>query len=41
MELSFSPKTITENVPIQVGFAVLQYVKLKMFEFYYDWLKNI
>ena len=40
IELSFNPKCITEYVPIQVGFAVLQYAKLRMLEFYYDCLRQ-
>ena len=36
IELSFNPKCITENVPIQVGFAVLQYANFRMLKFYYD-----
>ena len=40
IELSFNPKTITENFPIQVGFAVLQYAKLRMLEFYYNCLRK-
>ena len=26
------------NLPIQIGFAILQYAKLKMLEWYYDFL---
>ena len=40
IELSFNPKCITENVSIQVVFAVLQYSKLRMLEFYYNCLRN-
>ena len=29
-------KTIKLNLPIQVGFFVYQYAKLRMFQFYYD-----
>ena len=40
IELSFNPKCITENVPIQVGFVVLQYAKLRMLKIYYDCLRQ-
>ena len=32
------PTTITYDLPIQIGFMVYQYVKLKMLRFYYDFL---
>ena len=31
-------KTIKLNLPIQVGFFVYQYAKLRMLQFYYDFL---
>ena len=32
LEISFNRKCVTKNVPIQVGFAVLQYAKLRILE---------
>jgi hypothetical protein len=37
-ELSLKKKKIIQDTAIQVGFAVLQYAKLRMLEFYYDCL---
>ena len=37
-ELSMKKRKIVEDSPIQIGFAVLQYAKLRMLEFYYDCL---
>ena len=35
-EVQSCKKTIKLNLPIQVGFFVYQYAKLRMLEFYYD-----
>ena len=40
IELSFFRKWITENVLIHIGFALLQYAKLRMLEFYYNFLRK-
>ena len=37
-EVESCKKTIKLNLPIQVGFFVYQYVKLRMLQFYYDFL---
>ena len=37
-EVESCKKTIKLNLPIQVGFFVYQYAKLRMFQFYYDFL---
>ena len=38
VELSCLPTSITYDLPVQIGFMVYQYAKLKMLEFYYDFL---
>jgi hypothetical protein len=38
VELSCLPTTITYDLPVQIGFMVYQYAKLKMLTFYYDFL---
>ena len=35
-EVSSNPRTVKQNIPIQVAFSVLDYAKLRMLEFYYD-----
>lgn len=37
-EIEMAKKKIIHNMPIQLGFFVLQYAKLRMLEFYYDFL---
>ena len=37
-EVTSLPTTITYDLPIQIGFMVYQYAKLKMLMFYYDFL---
>ena len=37
-EMEMSKKTIQLNLPIQLGFFILQYAKLRMLEFYYDFV---
>ena len=37
-ELELAKKKVILDIPIQLGFFVLQYAKLKMLEFYYDFL---
>ena len=37
-ELTSLPTVMTYNLPIQIGFIVYQYTKLKMLMFYYDFL---
>ena len=37
-ELEMAPKFITWDLPLQIGFFVYQYAKLRMLEFYYDCL---
>ena len=37
-EVESCKKTIKLNLPIQVGFFVNQYAKLRMLQFYYDFL---
>ena len=37
-EVESCKKTIKLNLPIQVGFFVYQYAKLRMLQFYYDFL---
>ena len=37
-EVELQPKTVKNNLPIQIGFMVYQYAKLKMLEFTYDFL---
>ena len=38
VEVSCLPTTVVYDLPIQIGFMVYQYAKLKMLEFYYDFL---
>ena len=38
VELSCLPTTVLYDLPIQIGFMVYQYAKLKMLSFYYDFL---
>ena len=38
VELSCLPKTINYDLPVQIGFMVYQYAKMKMLAFYYDFL---
>lgn len=38
MEVDMAKKTVRWNLPIQVGYFVYQYAKLRMLEFYYDCL---
>jgi hypothetical protein len=38
VELSCLPRSITFDLPIQIGYMVYQYAKLKMLAFYYDFL---
>ena len=35
-EISKTKKSIKMDLPIQIGFFVYQYAKLRMLEFYYD-----
>ena len=37
-EVTMAKKTIKEDLPIQIGFFVYQYAKLRMLQFYYDFL---
>ena len=37
-EVDMTKKSISMNLPIQIGFFVYQYAKLRMLEFYYDLL---
>ena len=37
-EVELTKKTISLNLPIQIGFFVYQYAKLRMLQFYYDFL---
>lgn len=37
-EIQMAKKKIVHNMPIQLGFFVLQYAKLRMLQFYYDFL---
>ena len=37
-ELDMGKKRITMDVPVQIGFTILNYAKLRMLEFYYDCL---
>ena len=37
-EVSCLPTTVTYDLPIQIGFMVYQYAKLKMLSFYYDFI---
>ena len=37
-EVSMAKKTIKQDLPLQIGFFVYQYAKLRMLEFYYDFL---
>ena len=37
-EVESCKKTIELNLPIQVGYFVYQYAKLRMLQFYYDFL---
>ena len=38
VEISCLPTTVTYDLPIQIGFMVYQYAKLKMLSFYFDFL---
>ena len=38
VEMSCLPTTVIYDLPIQIGFMVYQYAKLKMLSFYYDFL---
>ena len=38
VEMSSLPTSITYDLPVQIGFMVYQYAKLKMLAFYYDFL---
>ena len=38
VEVSCLPTTVVYDLPIQIGFMVYQYAKLKMLSFYYDFL---
>ena len=38
-EVESSPSIIRYNMPIQLGFFVLQYAKLRMLQFYYDFIQ--
>ena len=40
-EVSKTKKSISMNLPIQIGFFVYQYAKLRMLEFYYDFVFEI
>ena len=37
-EVSRTKKSVTMNLPIQIGFFVYQYAKLRMLQFYYDFM---
>ena len=37
-ELQMAKRCITIDLPVQLGFFILQYAKLRMLEFYYDFL---
>ena len=37
-EVSMAKKTIKQDLPLQIGFFVYQYAKLRMLEFYFDFL---
>ena len=37
-EVSKTKKSISMNLPVQIGFFVYQYAKLRMLEFYYDFI---
>jgi hypothetical protein len=39
-ETTIGKSRIRQTVPIQIGFMILQYAKLRMLEFYYDCLKK-
>ena len=38
VEITKQPTCVTYDLPIQIGFMVYQYAKLKMLQFYYDFL---
>ena len=38
VEVACLPRSVTYDLPIQIGFMVYQYAKLKMLAFYYDFL---
>ena len=37
-EVEKAKKLLNINLPIQIGFFILQYAKLRMLQFYYDFL---
>ena len=37
-EVQMAKRRITENLPVQIGFFILQYAKLRMLEFHFDFL---
>ena len=39
-EVQLSKKTIVEDLPVQIGFFILQTAKLRMLEFHFDFLHN-
>ena len=39
-EIELAKKNINLDLPIQLGFFILQYAKLRMLEFYYDFLDS-
>ena len=39
-EIELAKKNIKLDLPIQLGFFILQYAKLRMLEFYYDFLDS-
>ena len=38
-EVQSTPRMVTHNMPMQLGFFVLQYAKLRVLQFFYDFIK--
>ena len=39
-EIEMNKKTVTYTLPVHVGFFVLQYAKMRMLQFYYDFINR-
>ena len=39
-EIAMNKKTVTDALPVHVGFFVLQYAKMRMLQFYYDFINR-
>ena len=39
-EIEMSKRTVTYTLPVHVGFFVLQYAKMRMLQFYYDFINR-